>query len=246
MSFVDDLIKRINDTERRLSRIERLDVNPPASSVAKYSGTPVANGIAYWTGAGTVAGGSIAYSNSGTPVLAATSSAGWRLEDDGGNQGILIADGGVTTIASALAVTPTASGVTKITFGASTLFSISPGGITTAQTWTIDITDTNAASRLYHVFDIMIGVGTSAAAQYAYYSARIAFDRVALGATATIRQTSGIISAIEATITFTGPTAIADGVRFTIHPSSNTLNRNGAQINVVPSTGTLTITSTVA
>ncbi len=68
MSFVDDLIKRINDTERRLSRIERLDVNPPASSVTKYSGTPVANAIAYWTGAGTVAGARTIYVNSGGSV----------------------------------------------------------------------------------------------------------------------------------------------------------------------------------
>jgi len=140
----------------------------------------------------------------------------------------------------------TASGVTTITYGASTLFSVSPGGITTAQTWTLDITETVAASRLYHVFDIMIGVGSSGAAQYGYYKATIAFDRNTLGSTAVIRQTFESIKTIEGTITFTGPTAIADGVRFTIHPTSNTLNRTGAQIDIVPSNGTLTITSTVA
>lgn len=56
MSFVDDLIAEYRDLDRRLSRIERLDVNPPASAVTRYSGTPVAGQLAIWSGAGTVFG----------------------------------------------------------------------------------------------------------------------------------------------------------------------------------------------
>lgn len=68
MSFVDDVIDKYRDLERRLRHIERLDVNPPLSSVAAYSGTPAANEVAYWTGAGTVAGGRTFYVNSGGSV----------------------------------------------------------------------------------------------------------------------------------------------------------------------------------
>lgn len=94
MSFVDDLIDRYNDLDRRLGRLERLDVNPPASFGAVYSGTPVANAIAYWAGAGTVAGTRPVYVNSGGSVGINTSAPESQLhvnsESNSSNRGLIL------------------------------------------------------------------------------------------------------------------------------------------------------------
>lgn len=64
-----DLIQTLSSHDKRISHLERLDVNPPLASVVKMSGTPSANALAYWTGAGTVAAaGSVTY-NGGTMTL---------------------------------------------------------------------------------------------------------------------------------------------------------------------------------
>lgn len=125
MNIVDELIRQVKDIQRQLEAIQRLDRQPPTSSIVTYSGTPVAGQVAqftgggtvtnsgyagtavtrysgvptagavtYWTGNGTVTYGSIDYSNSGTPTLAATTSVGMNFKDDGGNLGIRIADNG--------------------------------------------------------------------------------------------------------------------------------------------------------
>lgn len=71
MSFVDDIIAKYNDLDRRLSRIEKLD-RPSANTLPAYSGTPVANALAYWPGAGTVAGDRPVYVSSAGSVSIGT------------------------------------------------------------------------------------------------------------------------------------------------------------------------------
>ncbi len=106
MSFVDDLIDKCNDLNRRLSFIERLDVNPPVTSVPKYSGTPVAGRYAYWTGPGTVADSGFGTADlprySGTPSAGAA--AYWTGAGTIAMAGYVTMTGASTTTGTALAV----------------------------------------------------------------------------------------------------------------------------------------------
>lgn len=93
--ILDELITRIDGLRREVMDLQRRETLPIPSSITIYSGTPVANRIPYWTGAGTIAAGSVSYSHSsGTPTFAATSSAGMRWHDDGGNPWFVGSDGG--------------------------------------------------------------------------------------------------------------------------------------------------------
>lgn len=52
--YLRQLLEELDDLRKRLGALERLDVNPPVSSIVTYSGTPTAGQLAQWTGAGTV------------------------------------------------------------------------------------------------------------------------------------------------------------------------------------------------
>lgn len=69
-----EFVRKIQDLEKRLGAQERLDRPVPVGVVTRYSGTPAANAIAYWGGAGTVAGDRTAYINSGGSVGIGTAS----------------------------------------------------------------------------------------------------------------------------------------------------------------------------
>lgn len=57
MSQLDDLLRKLDDLHRRLGAQERIETSSSGlpATVVKYSGTPTAGAVAYWTGNGTVA-----------------------------------------------------------------------------------------------------------------------------------------------------------------------------------------------
>lgn len=226
------------------------------ADLPRYSGTPSAGNFAYWTGAGTVAGSGIGTASvallAGTQtfsgvntfsqnvigsVFKAAGTAGVQIQDDGGNAGVAVADGGATTVGVDTATfTPVTSGVGQTTFGNNALIaSLAPGSITTSQTWTIDITVTTANNNRGGVLSVLLydlGSAVSPSSLRLLYKADIAWYRTTVGSTATITAVNESIKDAVG-VTLTGPTAIADGIRFTVHPTAGTLNRVAGMITGV-------------
>lgn len=152
-----------------------------------------------------------------------------------------------TTVGTNHTFNPTASGVTSRQSGSAYELSAQVNSITTAQTWTLDITLVGATARVSGVIDLSInGISSSAVTTRVLYRISIAFYRVNSGDTATIAASNEIISSV-ANVTLTGPTAIANGVRYTIQPTAQTLNRSiGAVVTGFTANTVLTLTSTVA
>lgn len=164
--------------------------------------------------------------------IAARSSSGFRVEDDGGNAGVIVADGGETTIGlDALVVTPTSGGIAKSVLGGlKSDVTLSPGSITSAQTWTITVTNPLTGSNRGGVVELSLYGMDSATAPGTIrllYKAVVAFTRTTVGATAVIRAVNELVLDV-AGVTVTGPTAIADGFTYTVHPTAGTLNRSSA------------------
>lgn len=65
---LDALANQILDLQRQLEDMRNRDVGPIPSSIVTYSGTPVANRLAYWTGGDTVAAPSTSHVTSGGSV----------------------------------------------------------------------------------------------------------------------------------------------------------------------------------
>lgn len=75
MNYMNEVLNRINDIERQLGALSRLDVAPSPASIVLYAGTPVAGNYAYWSGAGTIRDSGFGTSQlprySGTPTAGA-------------------------------------------------------------------------------------------------------------------------------------------------------------------------------
>lgn len=67
------ILAYLDDLNRQVAALQRLDRPASAGVVATYSGTPAANEMAYWTGAGTVAGAANVTLASGLTVSRSTS-----------------------------------------------------------------------------------------------------------------------------------------------------------------------------
>ena len=182
--------------------------------------------------------------------IKAASGAGLTIEDDGGNVGVLIADGGVTTIANSLFVSPVAGAVRARNMGGLYEFAVLPGvTVTTAQTWTIDITLPNAGSNFSAILDIGIDATSGAnppTAVRALYRATVSFYRAASGAIGVVIPAAVVHINSNLGVTITGPTGIADGIRFVVAPTAASINRNGATLIITSPTLAPVVTSTVA
>jgi hypothetical protein len=274
MAILDDILKYLRDLDRQVSALQRLDVNPPVSSATTYSGTPAAGQLAVWSGAGTVFG-TATYGTATIATLAGTQTLTNKTLDSTNIASLtaknppvdadsaVIVDSAATNFFKAVTYTnikaflktyfdtlylayATTSGVTLATLGNLTIADISPGSITTAQTWTIDITVTLNAARVSGIFDILIECTSSASAtQRIFYRASISFVRNALGDTAVIESIHEMDNRNTLT-TFAGPTAIANGIRFTVQPTTNTFNRTHASIIGSGGSSPALVTSAVA
>lgn len=133
------LQQQLNDIEKQLRALQRLDVNPPPSSVLTYSGTPTAGQIAYFPGAGTAAGGSVTYSHSsGTPTFSASGAAGYRFHDDGGNLAVSVVDGGGVGLRTSAPHTTTDMQLSSSAFTNASVSVVAPAVASRAeilQTW---------------------------------------------------------------------------------------------------------------
>jgi hypothetical protein len=255
---VDDYLL-ISDTSDLTNRDKRISTANLQLGVAKKTGTPVAGRVASWADANTVNDGGFATSDiarlsqaqtfaaaQSLTQIKAASAAGMTIEDDGGNVGLAIADGGVTTIANSLFVTPPAGAVRGRTMGSLYEYNIQPGTLLTTNTWTVDITLVNAGSNFQAVLDIAVNCSAGAnppTAIRAMYRASISFYRTTSGASGQVIVTTPHISNFIG-VTLTGPTQIADGIRFTIVPTVATINRNGMWLSVLANTAPA-VTSTV-
>jgi hypothetical protein len=233
----------ISDTSDVTNRDKRVSITNLQTNTAKKTGTPVAGRIASWSDANTLQDGSTV---AAATRLIASSAAGLTLEDDGGNVGLFIADGGVTTVAGTMFAFPVAGAVRAKGIGNLYEYSIAPGTITNTQVWTMDITLVNAGSNFSAIMDIGIVCAASAnppTAVRALYRASIAFYRAASGATATVvTPVVHLTSSVAVTV---AATAIADGIRVTVTPTI-TINRNCATLNIACPAISPTVTSTVA
>jgi hypothetical protein len=72
--FVADFREELRSLTRRMSALERQEKHTSSALNPVYSGTPTPNALAYWTGAGTVAGDRAVYVNSGGSVGFGTAS----------------------------------------------------------------------------------------------------------------------------------------------------------------------------
>ncbi len=228
MSFVDDLIGRINDTERRLGRIERLDVNPPASSVARVSGTPVAGQFAYWTGAGTIAGTST-YGTATVGLLGVANT--WTAAQ---------------TYVGAVEVFSAAGGVSDN--DATMMEVVAVGDCTSTQSITVDfLLNQNIIRTIVTEFELTCARNGNTTT-LGFYRGVITWRHLGTATPSTVsdydvsHQTSGTDASVL-------PAAINDGVRIVLDSSAfgNTLDRNTLRYRHIGNgVQTATVTVTIA
>ncbi len=153
---------------------------------------------------------------------------------------------GNAAISGQMNVTQTdANGLSLVEIGGTLLASVTIGSLTTAQTWTIDITLTTPNGRVSGIADIYIHASSSSdTLQRVYYRAIVGFHRVSIGNTATIQWTNELINAVvNATVTLS---AIANGIRVVVAVTTGTANRGGAFITLAAGGNAGVITSVVA
>jgi hypothetical protein len=168
-----------------------------------------------------------------------------RIGQDGTGNILEIQTGGATFIS--VPQFDSTNGIARMDFRDSDIIDISPGSITTAQTWTLTFTCVagNRNGGIVELFLTGFGSANGTSTLRMVYKASIAFYRNVTGDTSGVIVNEHINNIVG--ITLTGPTAIADGFTYTIVPTVGTINRVGALIVMTGTgAGNTIVTSAVA
>jgi hypothetical protein len=236
------LQQQLNDIDKQLRALQRLDAPPPFSSIVTYSGTPTAGQLAQWTGPGTVTesgyAGSAVARYSGVPSngqLAYWTAAGTVTG------GTAVPDAYIQTIGDVRYLpvngTHTSGGFVL------TNYREDVADITSTQALTIQVT--SGAARRLHIthFDVALARGATNNI-YGYFTGWVAWTWETGGAT-TIRA-SDVSHGTSGTDACT-LTTITNGIQVVVDSSAfgNTLDSNALFVHDVSETA-ITVATSIA